>query len=132
MSSTTLPVCPKTGSTSPSLTVQLCLHTVPGNRECAPASLKNRPSQACGDPSHSIASGSPAVYYAAGGPETALRGAALRGCSPGCSVVLTACRYVGAYVVRHVIIFGRGHGLQRAIIDESQHRTPERLIMAQH
>ncbi len=36
MSSTTLPVCPKTGSTSPSLTVHLCLHTVPGNRECAP------------------------------------------------------------------------------------------------
>ena len=35
MSSTTLPVCPKTGSTSPSLTVHLCLHTVPGNRECA-------------------------------------------------------------------------------------------------
>ena len=37
-----------------------------------------------------------------------------------------------ALVVRHVIIFGHGHGLQRAIIDESQHRTPERLIMAQH
>ena len=37
MSSTTLPVCPKTGSTSPSLTVHLCLHTAPGNRECAPA-----------------------------------------------------------------------------------------------
>ena len=37
-----------------------------------------------------------------------------------------------ALVVRHVIIFGYGHGLQRAIIDESQHRTPERLIMAQH
>ena len=35
-------------------------------------------------------------------------------------------------VVRHVIIFGHGHGLQRAIIDESQHRAPERLIMAQH
>ena len=35
-------------------------------------------------------------------------------------------------VVRHVIIFGHGHGLQRAIIDESQHRTPERLIIAQH
>ena len=35
-------------------------------------------------------------------------------------------------VVRHVTIFGRGHGLQRAIIDESQHRKPERLIMAQH
>ena len=28
MSSTTLPVCPKTGSTSPSRTVHLCLHTV--------------------------------------------------------------------------------------------------------
>ena len=38
----------------------------------------------------------------------------------------------GTLVVRHVTIFGRGHGLQRAIIDESQHRTPERLIMAQH
>ena len=37
-----------------------------------------------------------------------------------------------ALVVRHVIIFEYGHGLQRAIIDESQHRTPERLIMAQH
>ena len=35
MSSNTLPVCPKTGSTSPSLTVHLCLHTAPGNRECA-------------------------------------------------------------------------------------------------
>ena len=35
MSSNTLPVCPKTGSTSRSLTVHLCLHTVPGNRECA-------------------------------------------------------------------------------------------------
>ena len=35
MSSTILPVCPKTGSTSPSLTVHLCLHTAPGNRECA-------------------------------------------------------------------------------------------------
>ena len=38
MSSTTLPVCPKTGSISPSLTVHLCLHTAPGNRECAPSS----------------------------------------------------------------------------------------------
>ena len=37
-----------------------------------------------------------------------------------------------ALVVRHVILFGHGHGLQRAIIDESQHRTPERLVMAQH
>ena len=37
MSSTTLPVCPKTGSISPSLTVHLCLHTAPGNRECARA-----------------------------------------------------------------------------------------------
>ena len=36
MSSTTLPVCPKTGSTSPRLTVHFCLHTAPGNRECAP------------------------------------------------------------------------------------------------
>ena len=35
-------------------------------------------------------------------------------------------------VVRHVTIFGYGHGLQRAIIDESQHRKPECLIMAQH
>ena len=39
MSSTTLPVCPKTGSTSPSLTVHLCLHTAPGNRECARCAL---------------------------------------------------------------------------------------------
>ena len=38
----------------------------------------------------------------------------------------------GTLVVRHVTIFVYGHGLQRAIIDESQHRTPERLIMAQH
>ena len=37
-----------------------------------------------------------------------------------------------ALVVRHVTIFGHGHGLQRAIINESQHRKPERLIMAQH
>ena len=35
-------------------------------------------------------------------------------------------------VVRHVTIFGHGQGLQRAIINESQHRKPERLIMAQH
>ena len=41
MSSTTLPVCPKTGSTSPSLTVHLCLHTAPGNRECAPYNCEN-------------------------------------------------------------------------------------------
>ena len=47
MSSTTLPVCPKTGSTSPSLTVHLCLHTVPGNRECAQQQAKwTSPSQA--------------------------------------------------------------------------------------
>ena len=39
--------------------------------------------------------------------------------------------FLGYLVVRHVTIFGRGHELQRAIIDESQHRTPERLIMAQ-
>ena len=39
---------------------------------------------------------------------------------------------VNYLVVRHVTIFGHGHGLQRAIIDESQHRKPERLIMAQH
>ena len=43
MSSTTLPVCPKTGSTSPSLTVHLCLHTAPGNRECAPEDNARRP-----------------------------------------------------------------------------------------
>ena len=43
-----------------------------------------------------------------------------------------ACFRDDTLVVRHVIIFGYGHGLQRAIIDESQHRTPERLIMAQH
>ena len=50
MSSTTLPVCPKTGSTSPSLTVHLCLHTAPGNRECARArygrqACRRRPAQ---------------------------------------------------------------------------------------
>ena len=43
MSSTTLPVCPKTGSTSPSRTVHLCLHTAPGNRECAHANSKYSP-----------------------------------------------------------------------------------------
>ena len=42
MSSTTLPVCPKTGSISPSLTVHLCLHTAPGNRECAPENVPLR------------------------------------------------------------------------------------------
>ena len=42
MSSTTLPVCPKTGSISPSLTVHLCLHTAPGNRECAPEGCLDR------------------------------------------------------------------------------------------
>ena len=36
------PVCPKTGSTSPSLTVHLCLHTVPGNRECARLAVRPR------------------------------------------------------------------------------------------
>ena len=46
MSSTTLPVCPKTGSTSPSLTGHLCLHTVPGNRECARLKADARPSPA--------------------------------------------------------------------------------------
>ena len=60
-----------------------------------------------------------------------------------CAVLLGPCGWTDAarglresvasrLVVRHVIIFGHGHGLQRAIIDESQHRTPERLIMAQH
>ena len=41
MFSTTLPVCPKTGSTSPSLTVHLLPShcTAPGNRECAPLRL---------------------------------------------------------------------------------------------
>ena len=45
---------------------------------------------------------------------------------------LPSVRRAFCLVVRHVIIFGYGHGLQRAIIDESQHRTPERLVMAQH
>ena len=45
---------------------------------------------------------------------------------------LAESRLRDVLVVRHVIIFGHGHGLQRAIIDESQHRAPERLIMAQH
>ena len=40
MSSTTLPVCPKTGSTSPSLTVHLCLHTAL-LREIGNAPLQN-------------------------------------------------------------------------------------------
>ena len=35
-------------------------------------------------------------------------------------------------VVRHAIIFGTDLRLRRAIVDESQHRTPERLVMAQH
>ena len=50
------------------------------------------------------------------------------------SIDTVAQRFVtGAHqLVRHVTIFEHGHGLQRAIIDESQHRTPERLIMAQH
>ena len=45
MSSTTLPVCPKTGSTSPSLTVRdLCLHTAPGpSSECALGDHGHRP-----------------------------------------------------------------------------------------
>ena len=51
----------------------------------------------------------------------------------GWEITKTATRaMLDELVVRHVIIFGYGHGLQRAIIDESQHRTPERLIMAQH
>ena len=49
MSRTTLPVCPKTGSTSPSLTVHLCLHTAllreignaPDQRAVAAASGKH-------------------------------------------------------------------------------------------
>ena len=44
----------------------------------------------------------------------------------------SARRATRRLVVRHVTIFGHGHGLQRAIIDESQHRKPERLMMAQH
>ena len=48
-------------------------------------------------------------------------------------IIATAPRLLYCRLVfRHVTIFGRGHGLQRAIIDESQHRTPEHLIMAQH
>ena len=46
MSRTTLPVCPKTGSTSPSLTVHLCLHTALlreiGNAPLV-AALRSRP-----------------------------------------------------------------------------------------
>ena len=42
MSSNTLPVCPKTGSTSPSLTVHLCLHTAL-LREIGNAPLKTSP-----------------------------------------------------------------------------------------
>ncbi len=62
MSSTTLPVCPKTGSTSPSLTVHLCLHTAPGNRECARPDAWRLPA-ACA----AIAAGSPGG--AAAGPQ---------------------------------------------------------------
>ena len=51
---------------------------------------------------------------------------------PGTGVQAGGVARPDGLVVRHVIIFGYGHGLQRAIIDESQHRTPERLIMAQH
>ena len=47
-------------------------------------------------------------------------------------VTAQTVREMKRLVVRHVTIFGHGHGLQRAIIDESQHRKPERLIMAQH
>ena len=49
MSSTTLPACPKTGSTSPSLTVHLCLHTAPGNRECALPGASTLVTLACAD-----------------------------------------------------------------------------------
>ena len=45
MSRTTLPVCPKTGSTSPSLTVHLCLHTAL-LREIGNAPLDHGPSAA--------------------------------------------------------------------------------------
>ena len=48
------------------------------------------------------------------------------------STEISAITWGETLVVRHVTIFGHGHGLQRAIIDESQHREPERLIMAQH
>ena len=44
MSSTTLPVCPKTGSTSPSLTVHLCLHTAL-LREIGNAPVLNTPTR---------------------------------------------------------------------------------------
>ena len=47
MSSTILPVCPKTSSTSPSLTVHLCLHTAPGNRECARSRVRGSGSRTC-------------------------------------------------------------------------------------
>ena len=48
------------------------------------------------------------------------------------AATLVEARLRNELVVRHVTIFGHGHGLQRAIIDEPQHRTPERLVMAQH
>ena len=51
---------------------------------------------------------------------------------PANAVLESPVRVRPRLAVRHVIIFGHRHGLQRAIIDESQHRTPERLIMAQH
>ena len=62
-------------------------------------------------------------------------GNAGRGKGPQVEAMAKGSRLAGVangLVVRHVIIFGYGHGLQRAIIDESQHRTPERLVMAQH
>ena len=40
MSSTTLPVCPKTGSTSPSLTVHLCLQHCSGKSGIRPSGLQ--------------------------------------------------------------------------------------------
>ena len=35
-------------------------------------------------------------------------------------------------VVRHVAIFGHGLARPARIVDESQNRTPECLVMAQH
>ena len=42
------------------------------------------------------------------------------------------CFRDGTLVARHVLIFCHGLALTARIVDESQHRTPEYLVMAQH
>ena len=51
----------------------------------------------------------------------------------GGSIVFTKGSWGWAYLVaRHVIIFGHGPEFTARIVDESQHRTPECSVMAQH